>query len=127
MGFFSGFGGLGRIKINVVRNHKIEKAVVIEINESATGTPAALRIRETAFYAFLAKRAVAQVVIKGIRSPFCYEEIDMPAVLYVSGANSLSPTRTMKAGLRRDIFEFEITQIVIKVVDRLRPVKPTTI
>jgi tetratricopeptide (TPR) repeat protein len=111
---FSWVRCLGRIEFDVVDNHKVERAIPIKVDKRASRAPAGLRRAESTGFGLILKRAVSKVMVENIFSPPGNEEVDIPVVVEIPGANTLPPSGVGQSGPLGDIFKLQATQVVVK-------------
>src|SRR6185437_10962646 len=75
----------------------------IVIEESATGSPADLRIVHTGVACYIGKRPVAVIVKKNVVSPKTAEQIIPTVVVVIADANAGLPASPRQAGFRSHI------------------------
>src|ERR1700676_4620301 len=112
------------VEVNVGCDEKIELAIAIVIDKSATGAPGLARTGYTGFSAHITEGTVAIVVVKNIFSVVGDVQVVESVVVVVANASSLTPTRMTQAGLFGDIGEGAVVIIVVQVAGRrVRSVK----
>src|SRR5580698_3828742 len=111
---FSGVRRLGWVEFNVVDDHKIQRAITVEIHKSTPGAPASFSGSQPPGLCLVAESAIALVAIENVLSPLCDEEIDIPIVIDIPGTDALTPSRVRQASLACDIFKLQSAEVVVE-------------
>ena len=116
-GALAGRGSGGQIEVHVVRDHQIEFAVAVVIDECAARSPRFSRAGDAGFFGDLGEDA-ALVVIEAILSVISNVEIFPAVVVVVSDANALTPAGGGEPGFHGDIGESSVVIVAVEVIAR---------
>ena len=109
------------VEDDVVGDEQVEIAVTIVIEKRATGPPAPARCRKAGLLGPVFERPVPLVAIEHVVSEVGHQQIGVPVVVVIGGADALTPARAGQTSPPGDILKRAVSLIAIEVIDRLFP------
>src|SRR5258707_731724 len=93
-------------------------AVAIVVDESTAGVPTLAAPGDAGFFADVAERTVAVVVVENIFSKVGNEEVVEAVVIVVADADALSPAGMKKAGFGGNVGESAVAIVLEEMIGR---------
>jgi len=110
------FGRSGYVELHIIGDEKIEMAISVVIEKSASCTKAISGMEEARRRSDVGECAVSVVAIETVVAVVGEEKIFETIIVVVAHANAIGPAGIVQSGLCRDISECPVAIVVVEVI-----------